>query len=1433
MTGRTISLQLPEDLALAIERQARESGKDINAIITESLHQTLTLSLPPFNPAIDDALLRQVAVFEGWMATLLAKMAEFRQMGDLDELSLRRMENFEQALTQFLSVLSFTSPELMQEELAPEPGDLDSTLAHSQSIAVLDQILSASPELVFVQDRLGRFVYANSASASVFRITRSYFLGKTLNDLGLPQEAVETLTAKREEAFTSKHPATGEISFPAAHDVKDYEYIFSPVQNGEGYVDAVVFMARDVSERRHSQIALQQSEEMYRSLFDAASDSILISDLATGRILNANWSAARQLGYSRWELMQLSTDDIEKPMDQGRRDLITQKLELDGTILFEQVYRRKNRTEFPVEISAQVIEYEDRLAIQSFARDISDRKQAEAKIHTLNVELEQRVQERTAELQRINQELAREITVRQRVEQALQESEAKLNDILNSAIASIKSFRVFHTMDWEIDYYSTGSQVIYGYSAAELITDKHLWMSRILPEDLETVIMPGFENIFREEPTTIEYRFQHKDGTLRWISETITSRRTRTANCWIVTAVAIDITERKGIEAERQQNAERLRRSEGMLASAQRLSHVGSWELDLASQQFTWTQETFRIFGLNPSQPEPTLAELFQFIHPDDRERIQQQTVYAISNHLSYDREYRIIKPDGELRYVESRGELAFNAQGQAVKLYGAVLDITHRKRIEEALRQSEQRYRAVVEDQTELICRFQPDATILFANEAYCRYFGKPVEEVIGNSYNPEIFAADRQRVAQLVQTMSAENPVITIENRVVVSGEIRWTQWVNRSIFDEQGNFTEFQAVGRDITDLKQAETALREKEEQLRITLDLTQIGLWDWRIREDQLFWNENSALLLGLPTDQLQVDLLAWSDRLHPDDRLQVWEAVSQALETQTSFEAEYRVVWKDGSIHWILGKGHGIYDESGQPVRMVGVVFDISDRKQAEASLRESEERFQAFMSNTPALAFMEDGEGRLIYVNSRYQQHWGMDRAALLGKTMFDLLPVETARELWEHDFSVLTTGQPLETIETVADQNGVVRDWLVVKFPLSNTLGQKILGVVAIDITEQKRIEKELRDLTVALSNAVEGISRLDRHGRYIRINQAYASIVGYSPEEMVGMNWQTTVHPDDLPTMAAAYQQMVTHGKVEVEARGIRKQGSIFYKQLVMVAIYNEQQEFTGHHCFMKDISDRKGAEEALRQSEERCRLVVEAQTELVNRFLPDGTLTFVNQSYCQAFRKSQAELIGQNFIELMHPEEQDRLRIHLANFSPENSIQTIETRKARSDGEIRWFEWTDHAFFDKQGHVTEFQSVGRDITERKQAEIALHQSEERYRAIVEDQIELLSRSLPDGTLTFVNQAYCRTFGKSAEELIGQNLLQFEYEADQEALIQYFASFTPENPVQTSEDRIVLPDGTVRWYQWTDRASFDQQGNITEFQSVGRDVTERYEA
>ncbi len=280
------------------------------------------------------------------------------------------------------------------------------------------------------------------------------------------------------------------------------------------------------------------------------------------------------------------------------------------------------------------------------------------------------------------------------------------------------------------------------------------------------------------------------------------------------------------------------------------------------------------------------------------------------------------------------------------------VTDISDRKRIEaereqveQALKISEARYRGIVEDQTELISRFAPDSTILFVNGAFCRYFDIQPEEIIGKSYMPVVFEDDQEVIAQSIHSMSADNPTVTVETRVVIRGEVRWTQWISRMLFDEQGQFLEFQSVGRDISDRKRIEIALRESERRYATLAETSPVAICRFDIDGNCIYVNNRWEEMMGQP---IQSALgCGWSEPVHPQDRDRVLSEWSQVIKAGRPNQGETRIMRPDESIAWVYYQTIPETDLSSTPIGYVGTVTNITARKQVEeklqASLREKE----------------------------------------------------------------------------------------------------------------------------------------------------------------------------------------------------------------------------------------------------------------------------------------------------------------------------------------------------------------------------------------------------------------------------------------------------------------------------------------------------------
>ncbi|WP_224095185.1 PAS domain S-box protein [Nostoc sp. MS1] len=304
--------------------------------------------------------------------------------------------------------------------------------------------------------------------------------------------------------------------------------------------------------------------------------------------------------------------------------------------------------------------------------------------------------------------------------------------------------------------------------------------------------------------------------------------------------------------------------------------------------------------------------------------------------------------------------------------------------------------------------------------------------------------------------------------------------------------------------------------------------------------------------------------------------------VTKARQGQVE-EREWSYIRKDGSRFPVLLSATPLYDAENHITGFLGIGSDITARKATEAALRESEDRYATLAQTAPVGIFRNDASGRCIFVNERACNLIGSPPEDVLGEGWVKSLHPDDRQRIVTECNQAVKQNTPFQAEYRFLHANNSTI-WVISQaIPERGTNGE-VIGYIGTmtDISDRKRTEEELLHLSQALESAVEGISQLDTQGRYLKVNPAYAKITGYEPEEMVGMNWEVTVHPDDQEKMVTAYQQMLKNGKVEIEARAMRKDGTAFDKQVVMVKAYNQQQECIGHYCFMKDISDRREVE-----------------------------------------------------------------------------------------------------------------------------------------------------------------------------------------------------------------------------------------------------------
>lgn len=381
-------------------------------------------------------------------------------------------------------------------------------------------------------------------------------------------------------------------------------------------------------------------------------------------------------------------------------------------------------------------------------------------------------------------------------------------------------------------------------------------------------------------------------------------------------------------------------------------------------------------------------------------------------------------------------------------------------------LRESANRYRVLYEQANEAILILQ-DTRITDCNLKALQLFGcTQRDELIGKT--PFDFSP-------LVQPCGAKSRQMAIQQiRTALSGERQYFEWqhsrldgelffaeVSLSPFEAQGN-TMLQAIVRDITARKQAEEALKESEERYRRIVETANDGIWVIDAASRITFVNQRLAEMLGYSIAEMTGRPIF--DFIDAEHKAFAEASIESNLKGIHYRQHDFKYRGKDGTAIWAIVSVTPIFDKDGSYAGALGMVTNITRRKEIEQALRDSEERFQAFMANSPVVAFIVDEKSRFLYVNKMWERRFRKTLDEVYGKTRFDLWPA-TAHIHRESDLAVLAADAALQFTEEVPNPDGSLGSWLVYKFPLKNTAGKRLIGGMAVDITERKRAEEELR--------------------------------------------------------------------------------------------------------------------------------------------------------------------------------------------------------------------------------------------------------------------------------------------------------------------------------------------------------------------------------
>jgi two-component system NtrC family sensor kinase len=632
------------------------------------------------------------------------------------------------------------------------------------------------------------------------------------------------------------------------------------------------------------------------------------------------------------------------------------------------------------------------------------------------------------------------------------------------------------------------------------------------------------------------------------------------------------------------------------------------------------------------------------------------------------------------------------------------------------------------------------------------------------------------------------------------------------------------------------QQIQETLRQSEERYRILTEQSLVGII---VLQDSsvIFANDAVAAICGYSVEELLLLSPAKVQALiHPEDQSLVWGRVRDRLDGK-AVPPHYpcRIIRKDGAVRWLELYSNRI-EYGGKPA-IQAVIIDITDHKQAEEALRQSEERYRTILEEMGDGYFETDLAGNLTFVNDAMIRALGYSKEEISGMNYRALRPKKDAKAVFEAYNRIYKTGEPLRNFFTeIICKDGRHIFAETSAFSIRNNKGE-IIGFRGIrrDLTEHRKMEEALEKSEVRYRQLAEnaGEAILVVQDNVIKFaNPKGAELSGYSIEELASRPFVQFIHPDDIDMVADRYARRLKGEAVPqiYDFRIIRKDGDVRWGELNAVPISWEDRPAV--LCFMSDITERKKAEEALRQSEERYRTMLEEMEEGYYEVDMAGTFTFVNDAMSRILGYSRDELIGMNY-KAYTPKEDVKPIFQAYNrvYRTGEPLKWFPMPEIRKDGTRIVAEDSVFPLRNEKDEVIGFRGISRDVTERKRAEEALRQSEERYRTILEEMEDSYFEVDLAGNLTFVNSSACRHLGYSREELTGMSYKSFTAEEHIKSVFRTFNEvYRTATPNKGFNWKIIRKDGSPRFIDASVAPLQNDKGKIIGFRGVGRDITMR---
>jgi len=661
-----------------------------------------------------------------------------------------------------------------------------------------------------------------------------------------------------------------------------------------------------------------------------------------------------------------------------------------------------------------------------------------------------------------------------------------------------------------------------------------------------------------------------------------------------------------------------------------------------------------------------------------------------------------VLRKDGKVVYCDINS--AHAKIGGMDVLMGFFRDITERKKAEEELKESERKRREAQEFGRIGNWEFElSSGKITWSDEVYRLYerdksSGPPSAEEEARYYPPE----EARRLHEFARLAAKTGREFKYDlTAKLPSGKTAYFTASMHPVKDEKGRVSKLFGTVQDITERKKVEEELRKAEERFHIAAETSNDVVYEWDMRHS-LQWFGKIDKMLGYGPGKFPRTLDAWTDSIHPEDRKRVMAALQAHLDGRVPYAIEYRVQRKDGTYRWWAARGAVTRTPDGHPVRWVGTVTDITERKKAETKLKDSEEKWISLTGNTNDIIMMVDNKGVIRYINKTIPPY---TPEGTIGKSLYEYTQTEQHDIMRKSLGRVFKTGEPDSyEISSEIPKIGIV--WFNTKMvPVKRDGSVDSVIMISTDITERKKAEEKIKVFSDAVASAFDYFLLTDTKGNITYANESAIRAFGYTSEEFLRLNIDK-IDPDPEASKKVM-QELQVKGKWSGEVMNIRKNKEKFPSVLSAFIIKDKEGNSKGMMGILRDITERKKAEEDLRKNEIKYKTLVENIPQKI--FVKNRTLVYLscNDNYARDLKIKPEEIEGKTDYDFYPKELAEKYRADDKSVVERGEVVDIE-EKYIQDGKEFFVHTIKTPVRDERGNVIGILGIFWDITERKKAE-----------------------------------------------------------------------------------------------------------------------------